>query len=160
MKAIAEKIAKELGIKPIQVENTIKLIDEGNTIPFIARYRKEVTGGLSDEVLRELGKRLTYIRNLENRKEEVKKAIEAQGKLTDTLVEQIQKAEILSEVEDIYRPYKQKKRTRATIAKEKGLESLAMIIYLQQEKKNIFVDGCRSQFINLILLQICRFYYR
>jgi len=137
LKTIAEKIASELGVKTYQVENTIKLVDDGNTIPFIARYRKEATGGLSDEILRELGDRLTYLRNLENRKEEVKNSIDSQGKLTEEIVLQIQNAETLAEVEDIYRPYKQKKRTRATIAKEKGLEPLAMIIYMQQEKKDI-----------------------
>ena len=143
---INEKIAQELGIKITQVENTVKLIDDGNTIPFIARYRKEVTGGLSDEILRNLGDRLTYLRNLETRKEEVTKSIDSQGKLTDELVEKIQKAETLAEVEDIYRPYKQKKRTRATVAKEKGLEPLAMIIYMQKEKEDIFEIA--KQYIN------------
>ena len=114
---IQNMIARELGIKPIQVEKTVNLIDEGNTIPFIARYRKEVTGGLSDEVLRNLGERLTYLRNLEARKEEVCKIIEEQGKMTDELRESIENAVTLAEVEDIYRPYKQKKKTRATIAK-------------------------------------------
>ena len=128
---INEKIAQELNIKLFQVENTIKLIDEGNTIPFIARYRKEVTGNLSDETLREFGERLTYLRNLEERKEEVIRLIDEQGKLTDELKTAIEKCEIMSELEDLYRPYKQKKRTRATIAKEKGLEPLATIIYLQ-----------------------------
>ncbi len=118
MKSIKSKIAQELNVKETQVEATIKLIDEGNTIPFIARYRKEVTGGLSDEQLRDLGERLTYLRNLETRKEEVRNSIETQGKLTEELVQQIEEAETLAEVEDIYRPYKQKKRTRATIAKE------------------------------------------
>lgn len=133
MKLIRSKIAQELNVKETQVEATIKLIDEGNTIPFIARYRKEVTGGLSDEQLRELGERLTYLRNLENRKEEVRNSIETQGKLTDELVVQIEEAETLAEVEDIYRPYKQKKRTRATIAKERGLEPLANTL-MQQDK--------------------------
>ena len=135
---IAEKIAQELNIKKNQVESTIKLIDEGNTIPFIARYRKEATGNLSDETLREFGERLVYLRNLEERKEEIIRLIDEQGKLTDELLEKIKKSEILSELEDIYRPYKQKKRTRATIAKEKGLEPLANIIYLQMEKKDIY----------------------
>jgi len=134
---ITEKIAAELNIKISQVENTIKLIDDGNTIPFIARYRKEVTGNLSDETLREFGERLTYLRNLEERKEEVIRLIDEQGKLTDELKQSIEKAEILSELEDIYRPYKQKKRTRATIAKEKGLEPLATIIYLQSDKRDL-----------------------
>ena len=138
MEKIIKIIAEELGVKEKQVESTIKLIDEGNTIPFIARYRKEVTGGLSDEQLRDLGERLTYLRNLEERKEEVKNSIEEQGKLTDEIVLALQNAKILAEVEDIYRPYKQKKRTRATIAKEKGLEPLAEIINNQEEKRDIY----------------------
>ena len=134
---INEKIAQELNIKTSQVENTIKLIDDGNTIPFIARYRKEVTGNLSDETLREFDERLKYLRNLESRKEEIIRLIDEQGKLTDELKQAIENAEILSELEDIYRPYKQKKRTRATIAKEKGLEPLSNIIYLQSDKRDI-----------------------
>ena len=137
MNKIVNIIAEELKIKPNQVECTIKLIDEGNTIPFIARYRKEATGGLSDEVLRNLGERLTYLRNLEDRKSEVIKSIEGQGKLTDEIVKNIELSMTLAEVEDIYRPYKQKKRTRATIAKEKGLEELANIIFAQEEKREI-----------------------
>ena len=129
--------AEELNIKTSQVEATIKLIDEGNTIPFIARYRKEVTGGLSDETLRDLGERLTYLRNLETRKNEVKNSIESQGKLTEEIVENLENAMTLADVEDIYRPYKQKKKTRATVAKAKGLEPLANIIMLQNEKKDI-----------------------
>ena len=132
-------IAEELSVKDKQVEMAVKLIDEGNTIPFIARYRKEATGGLSDEQLRILGERLTYLRNLEKRKEEVRNSIENQGKLTDEIVGQLENAVTLSEVEDIYRPYKQKKRTRATIAKEKGLEDLANIILAQNEKEDIYV---------------------
>ena len=135
---INKQIAEELNIKESQVEKTVALIDEGNTIPFIARYRKEVTGGLSDEILRDLGERLTYLRNLETRKQEVVNSIESQGKLTDEIVIALQIAKTLAEVEDIYRPYKQKKRTRATIAKEKGLEPLANIIYVQQEKTPIY----------------------
>lgn len=137
MEKIIQIIAGELGVKYGQVENTVKLIDEGNTIPFIARYRKEVTGGLSDEQLRDLGERLNYLRNLETRKEEVRNSIEEQGKLTDEIVQALENAKILAEVEDIYRPYKQKKRTRATIAKEKGLEPLADIIFAQEEKRDI-----------------------
>ena len=135
---INQKIADELKIRKEQVEATIKLIDDGNTIPFIARYRKEVTGNLSDETLREFGERLEYLRNLEARKEEVTRLIDEQGKLTDEIKDSIDKAEILSELEDIYRPFKQKKRTRATIAKEKGLEPLSLIIYMQTEKKDIY----------------------
>ena len=137
MDKIIQTIAEEFNIKPVQVENTVKLIDEGNTIPFIARYRKEVTGNLSDEVLRDLNDRLTYLRNLEKRKEEVIKSIEEQGKLTDELLVVIGIAKTLAEVEDLYRPYKQKKRTRAIIAKEKGLEPLAKIIIEQKETKPI-----------------------
>ena len=137
MKKIINTIAEELSVKPKQVEATVKLIDDGNTIPFIARYRKEVTGGLSDETLRDLGERLTYLRNLEARKQEVVNSIDGQGKLTDEIVKSLELAKTLSEVEDIYRPYKQKKRTRATIAKERGLEELANVIYNQEEKEDI-----------------------
>jgi uncharacterized protein len=138
MEKIINIIADELKVRASQVDATIKLIDEGNTIPFIARYRKEVTGGLSDEQLRILGERLNYLRNLENRKEEVKNSIEEQGKLTDEIVKALGEAKILAEVEDIYRPYKQKKRTRATIAKEKGLEPLAQVIIEQNENEDIY----------------------
>ena len=134
---ITKIVAEELQVKESQVEATIKLIDDGNTIPFIARYRKEATGGLSDEILRTLGERLTYLRNLEERKKEVVNSIDGQGKLTDEIVISLEMAKTLAEVEDIYRPYKQKKRTRATIAKEKGLEPLANIIYMQKEKTPI-----------------------
>ena len=137
MKKIEQIIAEELNIKVQQVENTIKLIDEGNTIPFIARYRKEVTGGLSDEVLRTFGERLNYLRNLEKRKEEVTNSIEEQGKLTEEIVKDLENAITLAEVEDIYRPYKQKKKTRATVAKAKGLEPLAENILAQEETKNL-----------------------
>ena len=146
MDKIIDIIAKELGIRYSQVENTVKLIDEGNTIPFIARYRKEVTGGLSDEILRNLNDRLNYLRNLEKRKEEVVKSIEEQGKMTDEISKQIENAVTLAEVEDIYRPYKQKKKTRATIAKAKGLEPLSFIIFLQNEKEDI--SKIATQFIN------------
>ena len=112
MDKIINTIAEELNIKPNQVESTVKLIDEGNTIPFIARYRKEVTGGLSDEILRDLGERLNYLRNLETRKEEVKKSIDDQGKLTEEVIVALENANKLAEVEDIYRQYKQKKKTK------------------------------------------------
>ena len=138
MEKIINTISNELQVKSTQVENAIKLIDEGNTIPFIARYRKEVTGGLSDEQLRILGERLTYLRNLEQRKQEIIKSIEEQGKLTDEIIKQTEIATTLAEVEDIYRPYKQKKKTRATIAKSKGLEPLAEIIKEQKETKDIY----------------------
>lgn len=128
---IAETIAAELNLKQWQVDNTIALIDEGNTIPFISRYRKEVTGSLNDEILRTFDERLSYLRNLQQRKEDVKRIIEEQGNLTPEIEAAIEKAEKLAEIEDIYRPFRPKRRTRATIAKEKGLEPLANIIYLQ-----------------------------
>ena len=137
MEKIIKTISEELGVKYYQVENTIKLIDEGNTIPFIARYRKEATGGLSDEILRDLNERLTYLRNLEKRKEEVINSIDEQGKLTDEILKSVAIAKTLAEVEDIYRPYKQKKKTRATVAKVKGLEPLAEIIIAQEQKESI-----------------------
>ena len=147
MEKIIKIISEELNIKPGQVENTIKLIDEGNTIPFIARYRKEVTGGLSDETLRELGDRLNYLRNLEQRKEEVIKSIDEQGKLTDEILQAVAIAKTLAEVEDIYRPYKQKKKTRATVAKAKGLEPLADIIIEQRETTPI--EEIAKEYINI-----------
>lgn len=125
---INKTIAAELGLKLSNVEATIKLIDEGNTIPFIARYRKEVTGGMTDVVLRDLEERLTYLRNLQERKEEVTRLIEEQGKLTDELKEAILSAEMLQRVEDLYKPFKQKRATRASKARERGLEPLALII--------------------------------
>ena len=128
---INRKLAEEFHIRESQVDATIKLIDEGSTIPFIARYRKEVTGSLSDEVLRDLDTRLSYLRSLEERKAEVKKLIEEQGKLTPELSEEIEKAEVLQRVEDLYKPFKQKKTTRAGKAKARGLEPLAMKIYAQ-----------------------------
>ena len=147
MDKIIKTIAEELNIKEKQVENAIKLIDEGNTIPFIARYRKEVTGGLSDEILRDLGERLTYLRNLEQRKEEIVKSIDEQGKLTDEILQSIAIAKTLAEVEDIYRPYKQKKKTRATVAKAKGLEPLANIILEQKETKDI--NEIAKEYVNI-----------
>lgn len=147
MDKIINTIAEELNIKPNQVESTVKLIDEGNTIPFIARYRKEVTGGLSDEILRDLGERLTYLRNLEKRKEEIIKSIDEQGKLTDEILQAVAIAKTLSEAEDIYRPYKQKKKTRATVAKAKGLEPLAKIIIEQKEVKPI--EEVAKEYVNI-----------
>ena len=147
MNKINKQIAEELNIKETQVEAAVKLIDEGNTIPFIARYRKEATGGLSDETLRELGERLNYLRNLEQRKEEVIKSIEEQGKLTDEILQSVAIAKTLAEVEDIYRPYKQKKKTRATVAKAKGLEPLAQIIIEQKETKPI--EEIAKEYINI-----------
>ena len=138
---ITAKIAEELAIKKNQAEAAIKLIDEGNTIPFIARYRKEATGALNDEILRNLFDRLNYLRNLEERKETVLASIEEQGKLTEELREQILAAETMVVVEDLYRPYKPKRRTRATIAKEKGLEGLANIISLQMTETPLLVEA-------------------
>ena len=129
---ILKKLAEELDLKEEQVKNTVALIDDGNTIPFIARYRKEVTGSLDDTILRNLFDRLTYLRNLEARKEEVRAAIEGQGKLTDEIVAALEAAKTLTEVEDVYRPYKQKKKTRASVAREKGLEPLAALITEQR----------------------------
>ena len=128
---INQKLTEELGVKKWQVEAAVKLIDEGNTIPFISRYRKEVTGSLNDEQLRQLFERLTYLRNLEEKKEQVLSSIEEQGKLTEELRNQILAAETLVVVDDLYRPYRPKRRTRATIAKEKGLEPLAALITLK-----------------------------
>ena len=147
MEKIINKIAQELNVKPTQVENAVKLIDEGNTIPFIARYRKEATGGLSDEILRDLDERLTYLRNLETRKGEVINSINEQGKLTDELTIAIASAETLAEVEDLYRPFKQKKKTRATVARSKGLEPLAEIIIAQEEKTPI--EQLATEYINI-----------
>ena len=128
---ITEKLAQEFGIRLAQVEQTVALIDEGNTIPFIARYRKEVTGGLTDVLLRDLNERLSYLRGLEERKAEVIKSIEEQGKLTEELKSEIEQAEILQRVEDLYKPFKQKKSTRATKARERGLGPLADMIWAQ-----------------------------
>lgn len=132
---ILKLLTAEFGIRRAQTEAAVKLIDEGNTIPFIARYRKEATGGLNDEILRDLNDRLAYLRNLEERKSSVINAIEEQGKLTDELKAEIEEAKTLVAVEDLYRPYKQKKRTRATMAKEKGLEPLASLILCQSADK-------------------------
>lgn len=143
---IEERLVKELGITLKQVENVIKLLDEGNTVPFISRYRKEQTGGLSDDVLRKFFERLTYLRNLKERKEDVLRLIDEQGKLNDDIVKALEKADTLTEVEDIYRPYKQKKRTRATIALEKGLKPLADLILEGNFKGDIKEEG--SKYIN------------
>lgn len=144
---IITKISEELGIKKHQTQAAVNLIDEGNTIPFISRYRKEATGALNDEVLRNLFERLSYLRNLEERKETVLKSIEEQGKLTEELKAQILAAEAMVTVEDLYRPYKPKRRTRATIAREKGLEPLANLITLQmtavplQQEAETYIDA-------------------
>lgn len=143
---ITKKIAEELQIKPSQVEAAVKLIDEGCTIPFIARYRKEVTGSLNDEQLRNLDERLRYLRNLEDRKEQVIASIEEQGKLTEELKAQIIAAETMVLVEDLYRPYKQKRRTRAAIAKEKGLEPLAE--FIMKQETNVPVEEEAAKYIS------------
>ena len=135
MSDIISTLIKEFNLKPFQVQNTVKLIDDGNTIPFIARYRKEMTGELNDQVLRELHERLIYLRNLEARRQEVKHLIEEQGKLTEEISMNLLKAVTLQEIEDIYRPFRPKRRTRATIAREKGLEPLAKLLFNQDSKE-------------------------
>ena len=140
------QLKNELQVEKWQVEAAVKLIDEGNTIPFISRYRKEVTGSLNDEQLRNLNDRLTYLRNLEEKKEQVIGSIEEQGKLTAELKEKILSAQTLVVVEDLYRPYRPKRKTRASIAKEKGLEELATIILEQSTQESI--DQLAIKFIN------------
>ena len=140
---IMKKIAAELGVRANQVEAAVKLIDEGCTIPFIARYRKEATGALNDEQLRDLYDRLVYLRNLEEKKQTVLASIEEQGKLTEELRSQILAAETQVAVDDLYRPYRPKRRTRATIAKEKGLEPLANVISLQMLKTPILEEAAK-----------------
>ena len=162
---IEERLSKELEITLKQVQNVIKLLDEGNTVPFISRYRKEQTGGLSDDVLRKFFERLTYLRNLKERKEDVLRLIDEQGKLNDDIVKDLEKADTLTEVEDIYRPYKQKKRTRATIALEKGLKPLADLIlegafkgdikeeatkYIDEEKKVLTSDEAINGALDIV----------
>ena len=140
---IMKKIAAELGVRANQVEAAVKLIDEGCTIPFIARYRKEATGALNDEQLRDLYDRLVYLRNLEEKKQTVLASIEEQGKLTEELRSQILAAETQVAVDDLYRPYRPKRRTRATIAKEKGLEPLANILMLQMLKTPVLEEAAQ-----------------
>lgn len=144
---IIKTLCSELNIKKEQAENTIKLLDEGNTIAFIARYRKEVTGSLDDKILRTFYDRLNYLRSFNERSDEIIRLITEQGKMTDEILTAVNNAKILQELEDIYRPYKQKKRTRATIAKEKGLEPLANIILLQKENSGD-LNEIASPFIN------------
>ena len=131
------KLKEELNVEKWQVEAAVKLIDEGNTIPFISRYRKEITGSLNDEVLRNLHERLTYLRNLEEKKEQVLGSIEEQGKLTEELKEKILAAETLVVVEDLYRPYRPKRKTKASVAKEKGLEPLSQFIVAQNAEEGV-----------------------
>ena len=131
---INQRLTEELDVKRWQIDAAVQLIDEGNTIPFISRYRKEATGELNDEQLRKLYERLVYLRNLEEKKEQVISSIEEQGKLTEELKKQILAAETLVAVEDLYRPYRPKRRTRVTIAKEKGLEPLAALDHIVEDK--------------------------
>lgn len=144
---IVEQLIKEFGLKPFQVQNTVNLIDEGNTIPFIARYRKEATGELNDQILRELYERLMYLRNLDERREDVRRLIDGQGKLTGELNNQLNIASTLQEIEDIYRPFKAKRKTRASMAKEKGLEPLASIIFAQMPSRTD-VNEIASKYID------------
>jgi len=144
---ILKTLIEEFSLKPFQVENTVKLIDEGNTIPFIARYRKEVTGSLDDQILRELSERLSYLRNMNETREKIKKSIEEQGALTPELTEAIENAKTLTELDDIYRPYKKKKKTRASVAKEKGLEPLANLIY-EQKPESLDPLALSKDFVN------------
>ena len=132
---IQAMLAAEFRVRPAQVESVVKLIDEGNTIPFIARYRKEATGSLDDQTLREMSERLAALRKLDARRAEIEKALTEQGVLTDELTSKLAAAKTLSEMEDIYRPYRPKRRTRATIARERGLEPLSTLILLQQPFK-------------------------
>ena len=145
---IIKTLAKEFNLNQTQVEKTVELIDEGNTIPFIARYRKEVTGSLDDTVLRELFDRLTYLRNIQKRKEEVKNLIAEQGKLTDELAAAIDAAQTITEVDDIYRPYRPHRKTRASVAKEKGLEPLAEILMSQLDKYEPSIEDTAAEYIS------------
>ncbi|MFR1317772.1 MAG: Tex-like N-terminal domain-containing protein, partial [Peptostreptococcus anaerobius] len=142
---IVDILVSELGLRKNQVVSAIDLIDQGNTIPFIARYRKDVTGEMTDIQLRDLNHRLEYLRNLDARKEDIKRLIEEQGKLTEDIEKSLEKAMTLQEAEDIYAPYKQKKRTRATVARERGLENLANMILLS---KNINLEKEAQAFVN------------
>ena len=143
---ILKQLAQELAIRPAQAEAAVRLIDEGNTIPFIARYRKEVTGSLNDEVLRNLDERLRYLRNLEEKKQQVLAVIESQGALTAELKAGIEAAETLVAVDDLYRPYRPKRRTRATVAKERGLEPLAKVIWEQTADRPL--EEVAAAFVN------------
>ena len=145
---IIKTLAQEFNLKETQVKNTVDLIDEGNTIPFIARYRKEVTGSLDDAVLRDLLDRLTYLRNIEKRKEEVKSLIAAQEKLTDEIAAAIDQAKTITEVDDIYRPFRPHRKTRASVAKEKGLEPLAEIILAQSVQYDPAIEEQAKQFVS------------
>ena len=145
---INEKLALELNIKVTQVNAAVELLDAGNTVPFISRYRKEVTGSLDDEQLRRLSERLTYLRNLEEKREDTKKLIEAQGKLTDEIVEALSKAETVTEIDDIYRPFRPKRRTRASVARERGLEGLALLIMEQRDAYDEPLEVSAEAYVN------------
>ncbi|MBR5468628.1 MAG: RNA-binding transcriptional accessory protein, partial [Firmicutes bacterium] len=134
---ILKTLETEFNIKSFQAENTVKLIDEGNTIPFIARYRKELTGSLDDQLLRQIYDRLMYLRGMEEKKAQIIKSIDEQGKLTDEIVKALEKAKTVTELDDIYRPFRPKRRTKASIAKEKGLEGLCEIIMGQKMQGTI-----------------------
>ncbi len=144
---IIEKLTEEFKLKPFQVENTVNLIDDGNTIPFIARYRKEATGSLDDQILRQLADRLNYLRNMDETREKIKASISEQGALTEELSDAIDSALTLTELDDLYRPYKKKRKTRASVAKEKGLQPLADLIYAQ-EKDSIEPIALAKDFVN------------
>ena len=152
---IIETLAKELNLTVDQVEKTVALIDAGNTIPFIARYRKEVTGSLDDTILRTLEERLTALRNLEKRKEEVKSLIDAQGKLTPEITAALDRAVTLVELEDIYRPFRPHRKTRASVAREKGLEELAVLIYAQEPTYTPSIEEQAEAFVNEHLSEYC-----
>lgn len=146
---VAEILAQELEIKQSQIEKTIALIDEGNTIPFIARYRKEVTGSLDDSVLRKLSERLTYLRGLEKRRDEISALIDGQGKLTEEITSALDAAQTLTELEDIYRPYKQHRKTRASVARARGLEPLAKLLHLEQRRSyGKTLDEIASEYVS------------
>ena len=144
---VNEKIKQEFSLTKEHVDNIISLLDQGNTVPFIARYRKELTGHIDDQVLRSLLDRLNYLRNLEKRKQEIEKSITEQGKMTDEIALALNNAETMTEVEDVYRPFKQKKKTRATVAISKGLSPLAEIIWAQNEK-GALLEEIAKEYIN------------
>ena len=145
---IIKTLAEEFKIRVEQVEKTVALIDDGNTIPFIARYRKEETGSLDDNLLRDLDDRLTYLRNIEKRKEEVKNLITEMGKMTDEIATAIDNAKTITEVDDIYRPFRPHRKTRASVAKEKGLEPLAELILAQQKKYEPSIEEQAAAYVS------------
>ncbi len=145
---INERLALELKIPLDKLEATVKLLDDGNTVPFVARYRKEVTGGLDDQVIRALLDRLTYLRNLEKRKDEVRAHIDGQGKLTDEIIAAIEAAETVTEVDDIYRPFRPKRKTRASVARERGLEPLAELLMKQEAEYTPLIEDTAATYID------------